>query len=84
MFTYNGEKHGLRQRENQKHWTVHMAEYFDYFLQGRAEARLDGARRAVPGQGQARRDAAVQEVNGRAIASVPVFRIGCVRIRASC
>lgn len=32
MFTYNGEKHGLRQRENQKHWTVHLAEYFDYFL----------------------------------------------------
>jgi hypothetical protein len=28
----NGEKHGLRQRENQKHWTVHMAEYFDYFF----------------------------------------------------
>jgi len=34
MFTYNGEKHGLRQRENQKHWTVHLAEYFDYFLKG--------------------------------------------------
>ena len=32
MFTYNGEKHGLRQRDNQKHWTVHLAEYFDYFL----------------------------------------------------
>ena len=32
MFTYNGEKHGVRQRENQKHWTVHLAEYFDYFL----------------------------------------------------
>ena len=32
MFTYNGEKHGLRQRENQKHWTVHLAEYFDYFF----------------------------------------------------
>lgn len=34
MFVYNGEKHGLRQRENQKHWTVHMAEYFDYFFLG--------------------------------------------------
>jgi dipeptidyl aminopeptidase/acylaminoacyl peptidase len=34
MFVYNGEKHGLRERENQKHWTVHMAEYFDYFLLG--------------------------------------------------
>ena len=34
MFVYNGEKHGLRERENQKHWTVHMAEYFDHFLLG--------------------------------------------------
>jgi dipeptidyl aminopeptidase/acylaminoacyl peptidase len=32
MFNYNGEKHGLRERENQKHWTVHMAEFFDHFL----------------------------------------------------
>ena len=32
MFVYNGEKHGLRQRDNQKHWTVHLAEYFDYFF----------------------------------------------------
>ena len=32
MFVYNGEKHGLRQRENQKHWTVHLAEYFDHYL----------------------------------------------------
>ena len=34
MFTYNGERHGLRQRENQKHWTVHMAEFFDHYLKG--------------------------------------------------
>jgi dipeptidyl aminopeptidase/acylaminoacyl peptidase len=34
MFVYNGEKHGLRDRENMKHWTVHMAEYFDYYLLG--------------------------------------------------
>jgi dipeptidyl aminopeptidase/acylaminoacyl peptidase len=34
MFVYNGEKHGLRERENQKHWTVHMAEYFDHYLLG--------------------------------------------------
>jgi dienelactone hydrolase len=32
MFVYNGEKHGLRERDNQKHWTVHLCEYFDYFL----------------------------------------------------
>jgi dipeptidyl aminopeptidase/acylaminoacyl peptidase len=34
MFVYNGEKHGLRERENQKHWAVHMDEYFDHFLLG--------------------------------------------------
>ncbi len=34
MFVYNGEKHGLRERENQKHWAVHMAEYFDHYLLG--------------------------------------------------
>jgi dienelactone hydrolase len=34
MFVYNGEKHGLRQRHNQKHWTIHMDEYFDHYLQG--------------------------------------------------
>ncbi len=34
FFNYNGEKHGLRDRENQKHWTVHMAEFFDHYLLG--------------------------------------------------
>ncbi len=34
MFNYNGEKHGLRERENQKHWTVHLDEFFDYYLLG--------------------------------------------------
>jgi dipeptidyl aminopeptidase/acylaminoacyl peptidase len=34
MFNYNGERHGLRDRENQKHWTVHMAEFFDHHLKG--------------------------------------------------
>jgi dipeptidyl aminopeptidase/acylaminoacyl peptidase len=37
MFVYNGEKHGLRQRENQKHWTVHQDEFFDHFLLGKPE-----------------------------------------------
>jgi len=36
MFNYNGEKHGLRQRDNQKHWTVHLDEFFDHFLKGTA------------------------------------------------
>ena len=34
MFNYNGEKHGLRERENQKHWTVHLDEFFDHYLMG--------------------------------------------------
>jgi len=34
MFVYNGEKHGLRDRENMKHWTVHLDEFFDHFLKG--------------------------------------------------
>lgn len=32
LFNYNTEKHGLRERENQKHWTVHMDEFFDHYL----------------------------------------------------
>jgi dipeptidyl aminopeptidase/acylaminoacyl peptidase len=35
MFVYNGEPHGLRDRDNQKHWTVHMDEYFDHYLLGK-------------------------------------------------
>ncbi len=35
MFNYNTEKHGLRQRENQKHWTIHQDEFFDHFLLGK-------------------------------------------------
>ena len=34
MFNYNGEKHGLRKRINQKDWTVRMAEFFDHYLKG--------------------------------------------------
>jgi dienelactone hydrolase len=34
MFNYNGEKHGLRERENQKHWTIHLDEFFDHHLRG--------------------------------------------------
>jgi dipeptidyl aminopeptidase/acylaminoacyl peptidase len=35
MFVYNGEPHGLRNRDNMKHWTVHMDEFFDHFLLGK-------------------------------------------------
>ena len=34
MFNFNGEKHGLRERPNQKYWTVHLDEFFDHFLKG--------------------------------------------------
>lgn len=37
MFVFNGEKHGLRQRENQKYWTVHLDEFFDHYLKGTPE-----------------------------------------------
>jgi dipeptidyl aminopeptidase/acylaminoacyl peptidase len=35
FFNYNGEAHGLRNRDNQKHWTVHQDEFFDHFLLGK-------------------------------------------------
>jgi len=35
LFNYNGEGHGLSNRENQKHWTVHMDEFFDHYLLGK-------------------------------------------------
>ncbi|GMV22826.1 MAG: acylaminoacyl-peptidase [Acidimicrobiia bacterium] len=35
MFNYNGELHGLRNRDNMKHWTVHQDEFFDHYLLGK-------------------------------------------------
>jgi len=32
MFNYNGEAHGLRQRVNQKDFTIRMQEFFDHYL----------------------------------------------------
>jgi dipeptidyl aminopeptidase/acylaminoacyl peptidase len=32
LFNYNGEGHGLTQRDNQKHWSLRMAEFFDHYL----------------------------------------------------
>jgi dipeptidyl aminopeptidase/acylaminoacyl peptidase len=34
MFNYNGEKHGLRKRINQKDYTRRMQEFFDHYLKG--------------------------------------------------
>lgn len=34
LFNYNGEGHGLTNRENQKHWSARLAEFFDHYLLG--------------------------------------------------
>ncbi len=34
LFNYNGEKHGLRQRHNQKDYALRMQQFFDHFLKG--------------------------------------------------
>ena len=34
LFDYNGEKHGLRRRHNQKDYTVRMQQFFDHYLKG--------------------------------------------------
>jgi dipeptidyl aminopeptidase/acylaminoacyl peptidase len=54
MFNYNGEKHGLRERENQKHWTVHQDEFFDHFLLGKP--RPDWMEKGVPYLERGQRD----------------------------
>lgn len=35
MFTFNGQPHGLRDRDDMKYWTVHMDEFFDHYLLGK-------------------------------------------------
>lgn len=54
MFNYNGEKHGLRERENQKHWSVHLDEFFDHHLKGKA--RPDWMEKGVPYLERGKRD----------------------------
>jgi dipeptidyl aminopeptidase/acylaminoacyl peptidase len=54
FFNYNGEAHGLRQRDNQKHWTVHMDEFFDHFLLGKPKP--DWMIKGVPYLDRGRRD----------------------------
>jgi hypothetical protein len=57
MFNFNTEKHGLRERENQKYWTIHLDEYFDHYLLGKPRPEwmdkgvsyLDRGRRDVSG-----------------------------------
>lgn len=56
MFVFNGEKHGLRQRDNQKYWTVHLDEYFDHYLLGAPEP--DWMKQGVPYLHKGERDVA--------------------------
>ena len=54
MFVYNGEPHGLRQRDNMKHWTVHQDEFFDHFLLGKPKP--EWMEKGVPYLQKGRRD----------------------------
>jgi dipeptidyl aminopeptidase/acylaminoacyl peptidase len=54
MFSFNGEKHGLRDRENQKYWTVHLDEFFDHFLLGKPKP--EWMEKGVPYNERGRRD----------------------------
>ena len=54
MFNYNGEPHGLRNRDNMKHWTVHMDEFFDHYLLGKP--RPDWMVKGVPFLERGKRD----------------------------
>jgi len=53
-FNYNGEKHGLKDRENVKHYTVHLDEYFDHYLLN--QARPDWMNTPTPYLQRGRRD----------------------------
>jgi dipeptidyl aminopeptidase/acylaminoacyl peptidase len=54
MFNFNGEKHGLRERENQKYWTIYMDEFFDHFLLGKS--RPEWMEKGVPYLERGKRD----------------------------
>jgi dipeptidyl aminopeptidase/acylaminoacyl peptidase len=56
MFTFNGERHGLRSRDNMKYWTVHMDEFFDHYLLGKP--RPEWMDKGVSYQERGRRDIA--------------------------
>ncbi len=64
-FNYNGEKHGLKDRDALKHFTVHMGEFFDHYLLG--EPRPAWMDQPVPYLERGRRDV------------MPLFKPGAVR-----
>jgi acetyl esterase/lipase len=54
LFDFVGEKHGLRERPNQKYWTVHLDEFFDHFLKG--APRPEWMNKGVPYLERGKRD----------------------------
>lgn len=56
MFDYNGEDHNLVGRDNQKHWTIHMDEFFDHYLLNKP--RPDWMDKGVPYLDRGTRDVA--------------------------
>ena len=54
MFNFNTEKHGLRERENQKYWTIFQDEYFDHYLLGKP--RPEWMDKGVPYLDRGKRD----------------------------
>ena len=56
MFNYNGQRHGLTNRDYMKHWTVHMDEFFDHYLLGKP--RPEWMDKGVPFLERGKRDVA--------------------------
>jgi dipeptidyl aminopeptidase/acylaminoacyl peptidase len=54
FFNYNGERHGLSNRDNMMHWTVHQDEFFDHYLLGKPKP--DWMENGVPYQNRGTRD----------------------------
>jgi dipeptidyl aminopeptidase/acylaminoacyl peptidase len=78
MFTFNGEKHGLRNRDNMKYWTVHMDEFFDHYLLG--APRPEWMDKGVSYLDRGRRDVAPL-FKTRGSATVPSQLVGGARAR---
>ncbi|MFZ6819345.1 prolyl oligopeptidase family serine peptidase [Undibacterium sp. Ji22W] len=67
-FNYNGEKHGLRDRDNIKHFTVHMGEFFDHYLLNKP--RPEWMDKPVPYLERGKRDVMGQFVPAKATEKV--------------
>jgi dipeptidyl aminopeptidase/acylaminoacyl peptidase len=74
MFTYNGQPHGLRDRDDMKHWTVHMDEFFDHYLLGKP--RPEWMDKGVPFLEKGTRDVSPMFKRGAMPAPDPVVKRG--------